>query len=69
MLESDPEAYYDNEELLQPLKLMYRSLLETNDDGIANGRLLDVIRQVRPGRIQAAEVCWGTRHGNAVCTC
>ena len=51
VLESDPEAYYDNEELLQPLKLMYRSLLETNDDGIANGRLLDVIRQVRPGRI------------------
>ena len=69
MLESDPEAYYDNEELLQPLKLMYRSLLETNDDGIANGRLLDVIRQVCPGRIQAAEVCWGVRHGSAVCTC
>ena len=45
VLESDPEAYYNNDELLEPLKLMYRSLLSTNDDGIANGRLLDVIRQ------------------------
>ena len=48
VLENDPDAYYNNEELLEPLKLMYRSLMATNDDGIANGRLLDVLRQVRP---------------------
>ena len=48
ILEGDPEAYYDSAELLEPLKLMYRSLMETHDDGIANGRLLDVIRQARP---------------------
>ncbi len=50
-LEGDPEAYYDSAELLEPLKLMYRSLMETHDDGIANGRLLDVIRQVRPAAL------------------
>ena len=49
VLENDPDAYYNNEELLEPLKLMYRSLMATNDDGIANGRLLDVLRQARPG--------------------
>ena len=48
VLENDPDAYYNNEELLEPLKLMYRSLMATNDDGIANGRLLDVLRQARP---------------------
>lgn len=48
VLENDPDAYYNNEELLEPLKLMYRSLMATNDDGIANGRLLDVLRQVGP---------------------
>ena len=48
VLENDPEAYYNSDELLEPLKLMYRSLMTTNDDGIANGRLLDVIRQVCP---------------------
>lgn len=46
MLENDHDAYYSNEELLHPLKLMYESLLSTGDDSVANGRLLDVIRQV-----------------------
>ena len=47
MLESDPEAYYNNEELLEPLQADVPLAAErTNDDGIANGRLLDVIRQV-----------------------
>ena len=46
VLEHDPEAYYSKEELLEPLHIMYNSLIETKDDSIANGRLLDVIRQV-----------------------
>ena len=46
VLESDPEAYYTKDELLEPLHIMYNSLIETKDDSIANGRLLDVIRQV-----------------------
>ncbi len=45
-LETDPEAYYTGDEMLQPLKLMYNSLHATDDDSIGNGRLLDVIRQV-----------------------
>ena len=48
VLEHDPEAYYSKEELLEPLHIMYNSLIETKDDSIANGRLLDVIRQVSP---------------------
>ena len=46
ILENDPEAYYEKNELLEPLKVMYRSMLDTKDTYIANGRLLDVIRQV-----------------------
>ena len=45
-LETDPEAYYNGEEMLEPLLLMYNSLHATDDDSIGNGRLLDVIRQV-----------------------
>ncbi|KAK9845098.1 hypothetical protein WJX74_010567 [Apatococcus lobatus] len=68
-LETDPEAYYTGDEMLQPLMLMYNSLHATHDDSIGNGRLLDVIRQV---------VCFGlglvkldvrqesTEHSNAV---
>jgi phosphoenolpyruvate carboxylase len=56
-LEGDPEAYYDSAELLEPLKLMYRSLMETHDDGIANGRLLDVIRQARPPPLEPVCSC------------
>ena len=46
VLENDAEAYYSKEELLEPLLVMYKSLIETKDDSIANGKLLDVIRQV-----------------------
>lgn len=46
VLENDPSAYYVHDELLAPLKAMYASLTETGDDSIANGRLLDVMRQV-----------------------
>ncbi len=45
-LENDPEAYYNKEEMVEPLLVMYNSLIETEDDSIANGRLLDTIRQV-----------------------
>ena len=48
ILENDPEAYYDKSELLKPLRIMYESLISTHDTLIANGRLLDVIRQVLP---------------------
>ncbi|EIE27459.1 PEPCase 1 [Coccomyxa subellipsoidea C-169] len=46
-LENDPEAYYNKEEMVEPLLVMYNSLIETEDDSIANGRLLDTIRQVQ----------------------
>ena len=46
VLENDAEAYFSKEELLEPLLVMYKSLTETKDDSIANGKLLDVIRQV-----------------------
>lgn len=45
-LENDPEAYYSNTELLEPLTLIYNSLLSCGDSYIAYGRLLDCIRQV-----------------------
>ncbi|CAK0740175.1 hypothetical protein CVIRNUC_001230 [Coccomyxa viridis] len=47
VLENDAEAYYSKEELLEPLLVMYKSLIDTKDDSIANGKLLDVIRQVQ----------------------
>lgn len=40
-------GYLDIEELYAPLKLMYDSLLFTGDESAANGRLLDLLRQVR----------------------
>ena len=43
---SDKDAYHDKEQLLAPLRVMYKSLMDTRDDAIANGRLLDVLRQV-----------------------
>ena len=45
-LENDPEAYYSKDELLEPLTLIYNSLLMCGDKYIAHGRLLDCIRQV-----------------------
>ena len=46
-LEEDPLAYSDKEELVGSLLMMYRSLVDSNDAIIANGRLLDTIRQVQ----------------------
>ena len=39
--------YHDVEELLEPLRACYKSLCDTRDEQIANGRLLDIIRQVQ----------------------
>ena len=46
VLENDPDAYYSKDELQENLLVMYNSLIDTNDNSIANGKLLDVIRQV-----------------------
>lgn len=45
MLENE-ECIQTKDELLEPLLLMHDSLVEVGDDAIANGKLLDVIRQV-----------------------
>jgi hypothetical protein len=41
------ESYSDVQEMVVPLRLMYDSLLATGDNSVANGSLLDLIRQVR----------------------
>ena len=46
VLENDPGAFFIHDELLAPLKVMYKSLQDTGDDSIANARLLDCMRQV-----------------------
>lgn len=44
----DPMApmYRNKAELLEPLQIMYRSLIETKDEEVANGDLKDLIRRV-----------------------
>jgi hypothetical protein len=37
----------DTRELMEVLQLFHRSLIETGDDGVANGAVLDAIRQVQ----------------------
>ncbi len=44
-LENDPEAYMDATELISLLKLCYNSLVYCGDHSIAQGTLLDVLRQ------------------------
>lgn len=46
-LREEPLAYSDPEELLDLLKLCYESLHDTDDESMANSKLLDVIRQAR----------------------
>ena len=55
-LENDRQAYYSMDELQHPLRVMYDSLMETKDDCIAHGRLLDAMRQVG-GREQVCFHC------------
>jgi phosphoenolpyruvate carboxylase len=40
-------CYVEKEDLLEPLKIMYESLMEVGDEYVANDRLLDLIRQVQ----------------------
>lgn len=47
VMESDPLAYTGADDVFDTLVLCYNSLLATGDNHIANGKLLDVIRQVR----------------------
>lgn len=42
----EEETYVSKEQILEPLELCYRSLCETGDKSIADGSLLDVLRQV-----------------------
>ena len=46
-LESDPAAVSCVDDVLGPLKRMYASLMETGDEHVASGRLLDAIRCAR----------------------
>jgi phosphoenolpyruvate carboxylase len=64
-------CYVDVNELLGPLRLMYDSMVTTGDDSVANGALLDLLRQlatfglcvmqldVRQESTRHAEVCEG----------
>lgn len=62
VLENDPGAYFVHDELLAPLKVMYNSLQETGDDSIANGRLLDAMRQVNSFCLHALFACRHVLH-------
>ncbi|MCO5598180.1 hypothetical protein L7F22_052272 [Adiantum nelumboides] len=42
---SENDTYVSKEQILEPLELCYRSLCETGDKPIADGSLLDVLRQ------------------------
>ncbi|KAH7331852.1 hypothetical protein KP509_20G053500 [Ceratopteris richardii] len=43
---SESDTYTSKEQILEPLELCYRSLCETGDKPIADGSLLDVLRQI-----------------------
>lgn len=43
---SEEETFVSKEQILEPLELCYRSLCETGDKPIADGSLLDLMRQV-----------------------
>ena len=44
---ADPAVYQSTADLLEPLELMYRSLVEVGDRSLADGALLDLLRRVR----------------------
>jgi len=50
----EKEVITSVEELARPLEVMYRSLIESGDEIVANGRLLDLIRRVRTFGISMA---------------
>ncbi len=43
---ADPADYTDAEQLAEPLRLCYRSLMETGGATVAQGRLLDLLRRI-----------------------
>lgn len=45
LLSANP--YEQTHELMEPLLMLYESLIATGDEAIANGHLLDIIRQAR----------------------
>lgn len=68
-LEDDESAYSCKAEVLDALTRMYKSLLETRDDSVANGRLLDVIRVAQTFGLHMVELDVrqeSTRHADAV---
>uniref|UniRef100_A0A7S2I8X9 Phosphoenolpyruvate carboxylase n=1 Tax=Haptolina brevifila TaxID=156173 RepID=A0A7S2I8X9_9EUKA len=52
----DPDVYTSSVEILAPLELMYRSLVNTGDAVLADGTLLDLIRRVRTFGISMARL-------------
>lgn len=46
ILLSNEEPIMKNEEVMEPLLLLHRSLLQTNNADVASGRLVDIIRRV-----------------------
>jgi len=54
--DADPDVYTTSAELLEPLELMYRSLVAVGDRVLADGTLLDLIRRVRSFGISMARL-------------
>lgn len=54
--EADPDVIGSAAELLEPLEVMYRSLVAVGDGLLANGTLLDLIRRVRTFGISMAKL-------------
>lgn len=68
-LEADELAFSSKSEVLEPLTRIYNSLLETRDDSVANGRLLDVVRVAQTFGLHMVELDVrqeSTRHADAV---
>ena len=55
-MEADKDVYKSSAELLEPLELMYRSLVAVGDSHLADGTLLDLIRRVRTFGISLAKM-------------
>jgi phosphoenolpyruvate carboxylase len=45
----ETESFLDVNDLFEPLKVMYDSLVSTGDESTANNMLLDMLRQVQRG--------------------
>jgi phosphoenolpyruvate carboxylase len=68
-LESDPMAYTNTEELMETLMACYDSLISTDDEAMANSKLLDVIRQAKTFGLHLCKLDIrqeSTRHADAM---